>query len=151
MKAALESGDRPRRISYKSNAILQLGLPTEFEYNGQCVFISNLNFQKFIDQDKSMLAKHLAALVDRSLYLDLTLHTKREVYCRILHMVRDEKLLDFAGLDEEKKKEILLWIKDNLENTRSLSLRTALKLAELARLHPTRWKSMGSAFLLRST
>lgn len=149
LKAALESGDRPRIISYKSQSVMNLGLPTEFEYKGRMIFITNENFQRIIDKEKG-LSKHMKALVDRALYLDLMLHSKREIYCRIKEMVHGHRLLDNQELDPKYYDEILLWIKENVEGVRSLSLRTPIHLAEMIKSNPNSWKRMAGIFLLRN-
>ena len=150
LKAALESGDRPRIISYKSQAVSNIGLPTEFEYKGKMIFITNENFQSVIDKDKGALAKHMKALIDRALYLDLMLHSRREIYCRIKEMISDNHLLDSQEIDSKYYDLILLWIKENLEGVRSLSLRTPIHLAEMIKSNPDNWQRMANTFLVRN-
>lgn len=150
LKAALESGERPRIISYKSQSVMNLGMPTEFEYKGRMIFITNENFQKIIDKDTSVLAKHLRALIDRSLYLDLMLHSRKEVYCRIKEMMHDHQLLAHKDIDKKFEPHILLWIKNHMDEIRSLSLRTPIHLAELISTNETNWKRMANVFFLRN-
>jgi len=149
LKAALESGDRPRIISYKSQSVMNIGIPTEFEYQGRMIFITNENFQKIIDKDASVLSKHLRALIDRGLYLDLLLHSRRDIYCRVKEMVLDHGLLADAEIDPKHYPHILLWIKDNLDQIRSLSLRTPIHIAEMIRTNEENWRRMAGVFLLR--
>lgn len=149
LKAALESGDRPRIISYKSQSVQNLGIPTEFEYKGRMIFITNENFQKIIDKDNSTIGKHMKAIIDRSLYLDLLLHNRREVYCRIKQMIHEHGLLDKCEIDKVYYDKILLWIKDNMEAIRSLSLRTPIHISEMIRTNESNWQRMAGVFLLR--
>lgn len=149
LKAALESGDRPRIISYKSQSVQNLGLPTEFEYKGRMIFITNENFQKIIDKDNTTIGKHMKAIIDRSLYLDLLLHNRREVYCRIKQMIYEHGLLDKCEIDKSYYDQILLWIKDNMEGIRSLSLRTPIHMSEMIRTNKDNWQRMAGVFLLR--
>jgi hypothetical protein len=149
LKAALESGTRPRIISYKSQSVQQLGLPTEFEYKGRMIFITNENFQKIIDKDVSVIGKHLKAIIDRTLYLDLLLHNRREIYCRIRQVTQENGLLDNCEIDTSYYDIILLWIKENLDNIRSLSLRTPIHIAEMIRTNEDNWQRMAGVFLLR--
>lgn len=149
LKAALESGDRPRIISYKSQAVQNLGLPTEFEYKGRMIFITNENFQKIIDKDSSVIGKHMKAIIDRTLYLDLLLHNRREIYCRIKQVISENGLLDRCEIDPKFYDMILLWIKNNLDNIRSLSLRTPIHIAEMIRTNESQWQRMAGVFLLR--
>ena len=149
LKAALESGDRPRILSYKSQSVQNLGLPTEFEYKGRMIFITNENFQRIIDKDNSTIGKHMKAIVDRTLYLDLLLHSRREVYCRIKQVIKEDGLLNNCDIDESYYDLILLWIKDHLDGIRSLSLRTPIHLAEMIRTNESNWQRMAGVFLLR--
>lgn len=149
LKAALESGTRPRVISYKSQSVQQLGLPTEFEYKGRMIFITNENFQRIIDKDVSVVGKHMRAIIDRSLYLDLLLHNRREIYCRIKQVIRENGLLDNCEIDESNYDMILLWIKEHLDSIRSLSLRTPIHIAEMIRTNESNWQRMAGVFLLR--
>lgn len=150
LKAALESGDRPRIISYKSQSVLNMGIPNEFEYKGRMIFVTNENFQKIIDKDNSTIAKHMKAIIDRTLYLDLQLYSRREVYCRIKQMIKEDSLLYDYVVNESYYDQILLWIKDNLDDIRSLSLRTPVHVAEMIRTNEKSWHRMASAFLLRN-
>lgn len=149
LKAALESGSRKRRISYKSQSVENLGIPTEFEYEGRCIFITNEDFHKVIDRDRGAYAKHLGALVDRSLYLDLMLRTKQEVYCRIKQMVKEEGMLDYHEIGTEWYDEILEWIRSNMEAVSSLSLRTPIHLSDIIMSNPDNWRTVASVVLLR--
>ena len=150
LKAALESGNSPRMISYHSDSVLDLGLPKSFEFQGRFIMISNVDFQKIIDKDKNSIAKHLAALCDRSLYLSLKLHTRREIWCRIKNMVESHGLLAEYNFSKKQIEELLIYINENQEEFRSLSLRTVLQLAQFAKLNPTKWKKLSRAFQFKS-
>ena len=67
-----------RRVSWmkESNALKEDDVPQTFEYNGAMIFISNLDFQKFVDEGKTKYSQHFEALMSRSLYLDLRLHSR---------------------------------------------------------------------------
>lgn len=147
-KAALESGDRPRILSYQSKAIVDAGLPTSFEFCGQVIFITNVDFQKVIDKEVN-ISKHLAALVDRSLYLDLTMHTKREIYCRIVSMVK-KGMLNQHGLTDNQIEQLLEYTKERMHDLRSLSLRTVVQLAQFMKTSPKGWRRMSEAFQIAS-
>lgn len=149
LKSALESGDRPRVLTYHSNSVLNMGIPPKFEYSGRMIFITNEDFQRIIEKDRSQLSRHFKALMDRTMYLDLMLHNKREVYCRIKQMV-GEGLLDNMDLEDHYHEEILFWLKSNLEGVRSLSLRTTIHIAEMIQTNPDHWQRMSAAFLLKN-
>ena len=148
LKAALESGDRPRIVNYNSESVVKLGMPKSFEFNGRVIFITNLDFQQIIDKDRGA-AKHIAALVDRSLYLDLSMHTRREIWCRIETMVRKHKMLRSFGLDSELVELLLEYVKERRDDFRRLSLRTVVQLAQFAKTSPDGWRRMSEAFQMR--
>ena len=148
LKAALESGDRPRMVSYNSESVVKLGMPKTFEFNGRVIFITNLDFQQIIDKDRGA-AKHISALVDRSLYLDLSMHTRREIWCRVETMVRKHRMLKSFCFDEHTIDMLLEYIKERRDDFRRLSLRTVVQLAQFAKTSPDGWRRMSEAFQIR--
>ena len=149
LKAALESGNNPRIISYHSDSVVNLGLPKSFEFEGQIIFITNCDFQKIIDKDRAGIAKHLSALLDRSLYLSLTLHTRREIWCRVKSMVEKHGLLNNFDLTDRQIQDLLEYVKERQSDFRSFSLRTVLQLAQFVKTSPTGWRRMSEAFQVR--
>ena len=150
LKAALETGSNRRVITYRSRAIEQSAVPEEFEFEGSVVFISNQNFQKIIDKNDSKLSQHFTALTDRTFYMDLLLHTRKEVFCRIKQMTLEGGLLDDFHFSDEMVAQFLFWLNDHKDQVRSLSLRTMLHIAELYMNEPEEWKELASAFLLKN-
>ena len=150
LKAALESGNRERIISYLSQSVVNLGLPKSFEFHGSVIFITNVDFQRIIEKDRSSNAKHLAALQDRSLYLDLTLHSRRDIWCRIKSMVLNHNLLNSYELTTQQIEEVLDHVKSRQVDFRSFSLRTVLSLAQFVKTSPTGWRRMSEAFQMKS-
>lgn len=148
LKAALESGNKPRVVSYHSDSVVQLGLPKSFVFDGRIIFITNINFQTVIDKDRN-ISKHLSALVDRSLYLDLTMHSKREIWCRIHTMVTKHGMLNDFNFDQKTIDLLLEYIKERRDDFRSYSLRTVIQLAQFVKTSPTGWRRMSEAFQIR--
>lgn len=148
LKAALESGNKPRMVSYHSDSVVNLGLPKTFEFEGRIIFITNINFQQVIDKDRN-ISKHLSALVDRSLYLDLTMHSRREIWCRIHTMVAKHGMLNDFKFDKITVDMLLDYIKDRREDFRSLSLRTVIQLAQFVKTSPKGWQRMSEAVQIR--
>jgi len=149
LKAALDSGDKPRMVSYKSDSVLQLGLPVTFEFTGSIIFITNIDFQKIIEKDRSAQAKHLSALTDRSLYLDLTLHTRRDIWCRISSMVTRHNMLAKYKFTNKQITEMLDYMKEKEYHFRSFSLRTVVQLAQFMQTNPNNWRDMSEAFQMK--
>ena len=59
-----------RKVSYLKEApqLKEEDIPQSFEFNGAMIFISNLDFQTFVDEGKNKYAQHFEALMSRSLY-----------------------------------------------------------------------------------
>jgi hypothetical protein len=148
LKAALESGNKPRVVSYHSDSVVNLGLPKSFVFEGRVIFITNINMQQVIDKDRN-ISKHLSALVDRSLYLDLTMHSRREIWCRIQTMVEKHGMLQSFNFDESTTENVMDYIKTRRDDFRSLSLRTVIQLAQFIRTSPTSWRRMSEAFQIK--
>jgi len=67
-----------RRVSWlkESQALISEDVPQSFEFNGAMIFISNLDFQRFVDEGRNKYSQHFEALMSRSMYLDLRLHSR---------------------------------------------------------------------------
>ena len=55
--------------------------------------------KSYIDKDSSPIGKHMKAILDRTLYLDLLLHNRKEIYCRIKQVMHENGLLDRCEID----------------------------------------------------
>jgi hypothetical protein len=142
LKGALDSGKK-RKISWlsESSVLRREGIPDSFEFKGSVIFITNLKF----DQMKSQkLRDHLDALQSRCHYLDLTLDTMRDKVLRIKQIADDGEL--FAEYDFEKcaQDEIIDFLNDNKDRLREMSLRMAIKIADLRKSFPLKWKAMAN-------
>ena len=84
---------------------------------------------------------HLTALESRCHYIDLTIDTDREKMLRIKQITNDG-MLDSYKLDDEVVQDIVDFIDINKTKLRELSLRTVLKVADLAKAFPTKWEAM---------
>lgn len=151
LKAVLDTS-LERKVNWRSNSKLleQGNYPTQFVYRGTIVFISNIDFQKVADDGSSKMAQHFAALLNRSLYLDLTLRSRRELMVRIRDVVDTEKMLKKIGLSAAEEKAALNWMNDNLENLRTVSLRTALMVGGQIMSDKKRWERLCAITLLKS-
>ena len=149
MKAALDT-KKKRTICWNVDSFQirkQDGIPARFDFEASVIFISNENFKK---PSKSKISDHIAALMNRSHFLDLTVHTLEEKLLRIEYMVTTKGMLDSYGLDEDTKVRIMDFVKKNaaLMDTRPqiLSLRSVVKMAELALAFPAGEEWMDVAF-----
>jgi hypothetical protein len=122
------------------------GVPDSFNFNGSVIFITNLKFDTMRSQK---LRDHLDALQSRCHYLDLTLDTMRDKILRIKQIAGDGEL--FADYDFEQctQDELIAFMDDNKGKLREMSLRMALKLADLRKSFPERWKAMASSTCMK--
>lgn len=150
MKAALDT-TAVRKISWlsESNALKAEDIPTSFVYEGSMIFITNKDFQGIVDFGKSRMAPHFAALMSRSIYLDLKLHTVDDLISWISHLVSKNHILVQRGLDRGQEAEAIQWLNDNVAEVRELSIRTLLKIADFMKTDPTNWETFAKVTLLR--
>jgi len=139
LKAALDS-KKKRMIHWNTDSfkLRNEGVPSSFMFKGSAIFITNLKFDKV---KSKKIQEHLKALESRSHYIDLTIDTEREKMLRIKQIVGDG-MLDEYKLSQEVKDEIVEFVDMNKKKLRELSLRTVLKVADLAKAFPDKWEAM---------
>ena len=146
LKAALDS-KKSRRICWNTDSfkLRNEGGPDHFEFKGSAIFITNIKF----DHVKSKkLRDHLLAIESRCHYIDLTIDTEREKMLRIKQIVGDGMLKEHQ-LPDEVHEEVVDFIDINKKGLRELSLRTVLKVADLAKAFPDNWQAMAENTVLR--
>ena len=148
LKGALDSGKK-RVISWlsESSALRREGIPERFEFKGSVIFITNLKFDKMKSQK---LRDHLDALQSRCHYLDLTLDTMRDKLLRIKQIAKDGVLFAEYDFDEYAQDDIIEFMHVNKERLREVSLRMALKIADLRKSFPGNWKRMAETTCIKS-
>ena len=146
LKAALDS-KKVRKICWNtdSHMLRREGVPDQFEFAGSVIFITNI---KFDNVRSKKLRDHLEALESRCHYIDLTIDTLREKLLRIQQIVKDGMLNTYA-LPEGTQQEVVQYIWDNKRRLREISLRTVLKIADLAKAFPDTWKDMAGSTVLK--
>lgn len=146
LKAALDSGKK-RRIYWNSDSAMlrREGVPDQFDFKGSVIFITNINF----DNIKSKrLQDHLSALQSRCHYLDLTLDTMRDKILRIKQIFRKGDLFADYDFTPEQGDEIIEFMSTNQNRLREVSLRMALKIADLTKVSPN-WQSLAESTCMR--
>ena len=84
---------------------------------------------------------HLAALMSRCHYLDLTMNSARDKFLRIKQIVRDGMLEEYK-FGEEGDKEIIDFMIENTDKLREISLRMVLKISDLRKMEPNNWQAL---------
>jgi len=81
-------------------------------------------------------------LQSRCHYLDLTLDTMRDKVLRIKQIAKDGVLFADYDFDQIAQDEIIDFMGTNQNRLREMSLRMALKIADLRKSFPLNWKRM---------
>lgn len=141
LKAALDSGKK-RRIFWNSDSRLlnQENIPNDFEFKGTVIFVTNVKFENIRSKK---LRDHLEALESRCHYLDLTLDTDRDKFLRIEQIAETGELFLSQKLTDEQADEVLTFMQTNKAHLREISLRMAVKIADLYKTSK-RWKEIAS-------
>lgn len=130
LKAVTDTSET-RNVSYNtaSRFLEDLGVPNQFEFKGKVIFITNL------DPSNTMSPKikpHVDALMDRSLTLDLTVHSTRDRFLRVKDVVQNSTMLKKFKLKAGQQNQIMDWLRKNYSRCKQgLSLRTVIACAEL--------------------
>jgi hypothetical protein len=148
LKGALDSGKK-RKISWlsESSTLRREGIPDSFEFKGSVIFITNLKFDGMKSQK---LRDHLDALQSRCHYLDLTLNTMRDKLLRIKQIAKDGVLFADYEFEECVQDEIIDFMCDNQNRLREMSLRMAIKIADLRKMSVTNWKRLAETTCMKS-
>ena len=148
LKGALDSGKK-RKISWlsESSTLRREGIPDSFEFRGSVIFITNLKFDKMKSQK---LRDHLDALQSRCHYLDLTLDTMRDKILRIKQIASDGVLFQDYEFSEMQQDDIIAFMNSNQDRLREMSLRMALKIADLVKSFPAKWRLMAETTCMKS-
>ena len=146
LKAALDS-KKNRKICWNTDSfkLRNEGVPDSFNFAGSAIFITNI---KFDNVKSKKMRDHLEALESRCHYIDLTIDTDREKMLRIKQITKDGMLDEYA-LGEHVVDEIVDYMESNKTKLRELSLRTVLKIADLAKAFPTKWEAMAENTVMK--
>lgn len=150
LKAALDSG-KSRRICWNSDSSLlnREGIPNSFEFKGSCIFITNLKFENI---KSKKLQDHLEALQSRCHFLNLTIDSDRDKMLRIKQVDRDCEGGLFADYNFERgeDKEIFDFMEENSQKLREISMRMALKIADLFKVTGVNdWKVLAESTCMK--
>ena len=146
LKAALDT--TPRRTLHwntESRTLMAEGMPNSFEFNGGVIFITNI---KFDNVKSKKLQDHLQALQSRCHYLDLTIDSMRDRMLRI-RQICGIGMLDKYHMKPELQEDLINFIYDNKHRLREISLRMVLKIADLWKMAPDKWKALAENTCMR--
>ena len=139
LKAALDT--TPRRSLHwntESRTLMAEGMPNSFEFNGGVIFITNI---KFDNVKSKKLQDHLQALQSRCHYLDLTIDSMRDRMLRIRQICGAGMLSKYA-MPKDVEEDLIQFIFENKHKLREISLRMVLKIADLWKMAPEKYKAL---------
>ena len=147
LKGALDSG-KSRKINWllESRILKNEDIPNSFQFKGAVIFLTNLKFDGVKSQ---RLRDHLDALQSRCHYLDLTLDTNRDKILRIKQIARTGALFEEMGIGNIGQDIIIDFMDINQNKLRELSLRMAIKIAQLYKSFPQNWEAMSRATCMK--
>lgn len=143
LKAALDT-KKTRTIAWNkdSSYLRKEDIPTSFKFHGSIIFITNVDFKNA--RRASKITPHIDALKDRCHYLDLTINSQRDRMLRVRQVHADAPGGLFAehGLSEEQSNEILDFMWNERNALGDVSMRLALKIADLYNVDENDWKML---------
>lgn len=147
LKAALDTS-KVRRVCWnKESRILDdYGIDREFEFDGAVVFITNIDFTAEVEAGKKM-SPHYKALMRRCMYVDLGIHSRREILVRVGQVVFSKGFLRDNGISKDEAKRLMAWLTRNLDRVRVLSIGTMIQLAQL--MQDDEWEMMAENIILK--
>jgi hypothetical protein len=148
LKAALDT-NKKRTIHWNSDSKLlqREGIPNKFDFKGACIFITNIKFENV---RSAKLRDHLSALESRSHYIDLSMNTMRDKLLRIKQIARTGELFKGYNFENGEDQEILSYMEECQTRLREMSLRCAVKLADLRKTMPMNWKRTAEVTLMKN-
>ena len=118
--------------SDEQDRLLEKGLvPNNFEFHGQVIYITNRDFAGQVNHGK--MGPHYAALMSRSVYVDLTLHTIRQRMVWMRHIFLSE-MYQVKGLSLDAAEEIMEFVAENAARFHDLSLRMVGQVADFRKI-----------------
>lgn len=114
-------------------------IPNSFVYEGQMIYITNRDFAALASANNK-LADHYAALMSRSVYVDLTLHSLREKMVWMKHIYLSE-MYQAKGIDRAAAEEILDFVSKHAARFHDLSLRMIGHLSDFRKIGPN-WQEL---------
>lgn len=124
LKAALDSGSGPRRVSYVSPAVTANNLETKFEFTGQIIFITNKTFKELPQP-----------LVSRSVNANVEM-TRKESIQRLEFIVKKESPSDMKEAKFKGLKIIADYEDSHPGRPKDLNMRTLEKIAKVLLADP---------------
>ncbi len=139
-----------RQVSWHSNRTMvdEDGddIPSDFEFNGSVIFISNIDFYKEAEGNNK-LAPHMQALISRSFVLDVDMKNRNYFLARLQDVLFD--YMDESVYTIDIKHSIFNFMNKEKNSLRELSLRMVKKIRTLQMTYGVEWESKAKIVLCR--
>jgi hypothetical protein len=149
LKAATDSTDM-RMVSWHSDRVKvdEDGeeIPTDFEYNGSIIFISNIDIYREA-AGNSKQAPHFQALISRSFVMDLAMKNRSYYLARIEQVLFTD--MDTSIMSHAVKQSIYDFMTSEKDSLRELSLRMVKKIFVLQKTYMTEWAEKSRILLCK--
>lgn len=153
LKAALDT-KKKRIISWNKESWALLNpsektgenYPKEFVYEASCIFLTNVDLKSEVAKARK-LSKHQGAVIDRGTYLDLGIHTKRELFVRTWQVMSETPFLKDNDIPLEDAQMILKWMRKNLTKIEKPGLRSVISLARFIATDKETWEETAEVTL----
>lgn len=143
LKAACDTTEN-RVLSWRTETQLidEDGEPIDrtFEFNGTVIFITNKDFDAEVAKG-GRGSEHFEAMISRSHYVDCDMKSVRDYVVRI-KQVCQQGMLRQKGLGMAESAFIVAFIEENANNLRELTLRMALKLADIYNMDSAKFEKI---------
>lgn len=126
-------------------------LPKTFDFQGRVLFLTNIDFEAEVEKGTKR-SHHLGALLSRSGYMTLGLHSRRRRMLRIEQIVIDGEgkiFLDNGVEDPDSQEEIMEYIRENIKNWRNISPRLIPQISTYYNNKSICWKRHTKALLMK--
>lgn len=144
LKAACDT-TKKRELSWRSETRMTDAdgeeIERQFTFEGTIIFITNKDFDAEVRRGGKQ-AEHFEALISRSHYVECDMKTVRDYIVRIKQVVGEGMLREQKGLDRAGEIRVMEFIEQHAENLRELTLRMALKLADVYLMDANKFESL---------
>jgi len=152
LKAACDSTEE-RMLHWGAETIFETEdgekVDRNFLFEGSVVFITNKDFDTEIAKGNRG-CEHFEALISRSHYVDCDMKTTRDYIVRIKQVVAQGMLRNGRGLDQFGEDTIVSFIEEHADDLRELTLRMALKLADIYTMDPAKFEKIARVSCFKS-
>lgn len=147
MKHATESNRRVVQYNKQSTLLKHKNIPNEFEFNGKVIILSNINFAE--EMKNRTLGEHYTAVLSRGTYVDLVFDNRTDVVAYIEYVLQKTRMLQHQGITMREEKEIIAFMRENINDLITLTLRTPTMIGSILLNDENNWKENAKSLLCK--